>query len=92
MSLDGSVYLVRLLEISSKEIVRDSKGPLWPRFGSDPSPPKVDGALVLHDTTQPAICSEIANLLGTSTRCNATYKHFLLQHIHFFRQGLGGIR
>lgn len=84
MSLDGSVYLVRLLEISSKEIVRDSKGPLWPRFGSDPSPPKVDGALVLHDTTQPAICSEIANLLGTSTRCNATDKHFLLQHIHFF--------
>lgn len=67
MSLDGSVYLVRLLEISSKEIVRDSQGPLWPRFGSDPSPPKVDGALVLHDTTQPAICSEIANLLGMST-------------------------
>lgn len=67
MSLDGSVYLVRLLEMSSREIVRDSKGPLWPRFGNDPSPPKVDGVLVLHDTTQPAIFSEIVNLLGVST-------------------------
>lgn len=67
MSLDGSVYLVRLLEMSSKEIVYDSKGPLWPRFGSDPSPPKVDGVLVLHDTTQPAVFAEIANLLGVST-------------------------
>lgn len=66
MSLDGSVYLVCLLEMSSKEIVLDSKGPLWPQFGSDPSPPKVDGVLVLHDTTQPAVFAEIANLLGVS--------------------------
>lgn len=64
MSLDGSVYLVRLLEISSKEIVLDTKGPLWPRFGSDPSPPMIDGVLVLHDTTQPAVFPETVNLLG----------------------------
>ena len=64
MSLDGSVYLVRLLEIGSKEIIRDPKGPIWPRFGNDPSPPSIDGVLVLHDTTQPAIFTEIANLLG----------------------------
>lgn len=64
MSLDGSVYLVRLLEIGSKEITRDPKGPIWPRFGNDPSPPSIDGVLVLHDTTQPALFTEIVNLLG----------------------------
>ena len=64
MSLDGSVYLVRLLEIGSKEIICDPKGPIWPRFGNDPSPPSIDGVLVLHDTTQPATFTEIVNLLG----------------------------
>lgn len=66
MSLDGSVYLVRILEISSREIFHGPNGPVWPRFGSDPSPPTIDGVLVLHDTTQPSTFSATVNLLGAS--------------------------
>ncbi|KAI9931741.1 hypothetical protein MW887_010320 [Aspergillus wentii] len=65
MSLDGSVYLVRLLEIASKQIFIGSNGaPVWPRFGTDPT---IDGVLVLHDATRPATFSETTSLLATSS-------------------------
>lgn len=65
MSLDGSVYLVRVLELSTTEIMPDPKGPVWPRFGSDPAPPTIDGVLVLHDITQPSTFPETAKLLDS---------------------------
>ncbi|RHZ44013.1 putative Ras guanyl-nucleotide exchange factor RasGEF [Aspergillus thermomutatus] len=67
MSLDGTVYLVRLVEISTKEITVGSNGELeWPRISTDATSPKViDGVLVLHDVTQPASLSELTGLLDT---------------------------
>ncbi|KAM0094727.1 hypothetical protein ACP6JD_001795 [Aspergillus fumigatus] len=65
MSLDGTVYLVRFVEISTKEITVGSNGELaWPRIGNDVTSPKViDGVLVLHDVTQPESLSELTGLL-----------------------------
>lgn len=64
MSLDGTVYLVRLLEIDTLEISIGSNGEIqWPKLGGD-SPPSVDGVLVLHDVTQPGSLSNIKGLLG----------------------------
>ncbi|KAL3415234.1 ras guanine nucleotide exchange factor domain-containing protein [Aspergillus fumigatus] len=67
MSLDGTVYLVRFVEISTKEITVGSNGELaWPRIGNDVTSPKViDGVLVLHDVTQPESLSELTGLLDT---------------------------
>ena len=63
MSLDGTVYLVRLLEMNTKEISIGNDGLLeWPRVGND-SPP-VDGALVVHDMTQSVGLPELTRLLG----------------------------
>jgi hypothetical protein len=66
MSLDGTVYLVRFVEISTKEITVGSNGELqWPRIGTDVTSPKgIDGVLILHDVTQPASFSELTGLLG----------------------------
>lgn len=64
MSLDGTVYLVRLLEIGTKEIHIGSQGEIvWPRLDQD-KPPTIDGVLVLHDVTQPAGLSRITDFLG----------------------------
>ncbi|EAU35559.1 conserved hypothetical protein [Aspergillus terreus NIH2624] len=67
MALDGSVYIVRLLEIEARDISVASDGTVeWPRFGHE-SPPTVDGALVIHDVTQPASLSELTGLLDSFT-------------------------
>lgn len=66
MSLDGSVYMVCLLEIPSKEIFVDgNRGIIWPRFGSESL--DIDGLLVLHDTTQPDTFAETVHLLSASS-------------------------
>ncbi|KAL4891683.1 ras guanine nucleotide exchange factor domain-containing protein [Aspergillus ambiguus] len=67
MSLDGSVYIVRLLEIEARDISIASDGTVgWPRFGNE-TPPTIDGALVIHDVTQPASLSALTGLLDSLT-------------------------
>lgn len=64
MSLDGSIYLVRLLEIDLKQVAFDRNGQIiWPRVGDD-SATVVDGALLLHDSTQPDRLAETTQLTG----------------------------
>lgn len=86
MSLDGSVYLVRVLELSTTEITPDPKGPVWPRFGSDLSPPTIDGVLVLHDITQPSTFPETAKLLGASLLPLSVYSGRVLHIVHRLSQ------
>ena len=63
MSLDGTVYLVRLLEMNTKEITIGNDGLLeWPRVGNES--PSVDGALVVHDVTRSVGLPELTRLLG----------------------------
>ncbi|KAJ5157105.1 uncharacterized protein N7482_008205 [Penicillium canariense] len=54
MSLDGAVYIVRLLEIDLKQVSLDRDNNIrWPRVGKDSAAPIIDGVLLLHDATQP---------------------------------------
>ncbi|EAW08265.1 putative Ras guanyl-nucleotide exchange factor RasGEF [Aspergillus clavatus NRRL 1] len=74
MSLDGTVYIVRLVEICSKDIMIGTRGELqWPRLGSDSSSHTIDGALVLHDVTQPAAFSGLTGLLDSFTKSSLPF-------------------
>ncbi|KAJ5315074.1 hypothetical protein N7476_005381 [Penicillium atrosanguineum] len=64
MSLDGAVYIVRLLEIDLKQVAIDQdKRISWPCVGRDDSVPTVDGVLLLYDSTQPNKLSEVTAML-----------------------------
>lgn len=66
MSLDGSVYLVRLLEIDLRKVKYDqSRRILWPRIGKDAVAPRIDGVLLLHDGTEAANFETTSDLVGT---------------------------
>ncbi|KAJ5911732.1 uncharacterized protein N7473_001035 [Penicillium subrubescens] len=71
MSLDGSVYIVRLLEIDLKQVTFDQDlNIVWPRVGKDSAGPIVDGVLLLHDATQPERLEktvELADALDDTT-------------------------
>ncbi|OAX82154.1 hypothetical protein ACJ72_03499, partial [Emergomyces africanus] len=54
MSLDGTIYLVRLLEIASHKIAFDENSRLvWPKFIGEQEVPVIDGVLVLFDSYDP---------------------------------------
>ncbi|KAL9113250.1 MAG: hypothetical protein Q9227_002585 [Pyrenula ochraceoflavens] len=64
MSLDGVIYLVRLLEVSIEEVtITDNRRVAWPSTISDRDMPSVDGALVLYDVTNPESISDIPPVL-----------------------------
>jgi GTPase SAR1 family protein len=64
MSLDGSVYIVRLLEIDLKQVTFDQDlNIVWPRTGTDVAP-IVDGVLLLYDATQPDKLEKTVELAG----------------------------
>ncbi|KAL4806870.1 ras guanine nucleotide exchange factor domain-containing protein [Aspergillus unguis] len=63
MSLDGTVYVVRLVEVHANEVSPGSNGNLrWPLLGND-TPASIEGALLLHDTTRPTAHSETLKML-----------------------------
>jgi ABC-type dipeptide/oligopeptide/nickel transport system ATPase component len=65
MSLDGSVYIVRLLEIDLKQVTFDQDlNIVWPRVGRDSADLIVDGVLLLHDATQPERLERTVELAG----------------------------
>lgn len=65
MSLDGSVYVVRLLEIDLRQVTfNEDQSIAWPRLEKGNAAPIVDGVLLLHDATQPDKFSEATSLIG----------------------------
>lgn len=66
MSLDGSIYMVRLLEIDLKQVAFDqNKRIVWPLVGMDNSDPIIDGVLLLYDSTRSEKLTEASVLAGT---------------------------
>ena len=64
MSLDGSVYIVHLLEVDLTQVRFDQdKRIIWPQTESGAPAPAVDGVLVLHDATKPDRLSLTTNLI-----------------------------
>lgn len=67
MSLDGAVYIVRLLEIDLQQVTfSQDKSIVWPRLENDTAAPVVDGVLLLHDATQPDNFGNAKDLIGMS--------------------------
>lgn len=68
MSLDGSVYIVHLLEVDLTQVRFDQdKRIIWP-VCNDSAAPVIDGVLVLHDATKPDRLSLTTNLICMSMR------------------------
>ncbi|KAJ5363944.1 uncharacterized protein N7496_009657 [Penicillium cataractarum] len=71
MSLDGAVYIVRLLEIDLKQVTFDQDlNIVWPGVNKNSAAPIVDGVLLLHDATQPERLEktiELADALDDTT-------------------------
>lgn len=66
MSLDGLVYIVRLLEIDTKKVKLDHyhRKVIWPRLGKDAASPNIDGVLLLHDATRADSFLQTTNIVG----------------------------
>ncbi|KAL3463396.1 ras guanine nucleotide exchange factor domain-containing protein [Aspergillus heterothallicus] len=67
MSLDGTVYVVRLLKVHASEVSLGNDGKMrWPRLGND-SPALVDGVLLLHDASRPTSRLETLRIIDILT-------------------------
>ena len=67
MSLDGVVYLVRLLEASFRNLsLRKDNSLRWPKTIGDLEMPEVDGVLMLYDVMNYDSIEGIADVLGMS--------------------------
>lgn len=64
MSLDGSVYMVRLLEVDLRQVFVDENNVIvWPQLEKDSAPPMIDGVLLLHDATRSASFDDSRELI-----------------------------
>ena len=79
--IDGSVYLVRLLELPIDNIeVNDDETINWPDTIDDKMMPRVDGALALYDVKDKASIGDLPDMLGewTHYHCTAIYEWIIL--------------
>ncbi|CAG8238826.1 unnamed protein product [Penicillium nalgiovense] len=66
MSLNGSVYIVHLMEVDLSQVQFDQdKKIIWPHTGRARSAPVIDAVLVLHDATKPDRLSLTTNLIDS---------------------------
>ncbi|KMU85593.1 hypothetical protein CIHG_03634 [Coccidioides immitis H538.4] len=66
MSLDGTIYLVRLLEVGIHNIAVDEHGRItWPRLLGEQAVPPIDGVLALFDSADPRTLTQLSQLLST---------------------------
>lgn len=67
MSLEGTLYIVNLWELSATEIsITKEQQIVWPRLdGDEEASYPVDGALLLYNATSPQSVVDIAPLLRT---------------------------
>ncbi|KLJ10117.1 hypothetical protein EMPG_14502 [Blastomyces silverae] len=65
MSLDGTIYLVRLLEIASHKLSFDENGRIvWPKFIGEQELPIIDGVLVLFDSYDPRSVAQFPRIFS----------------------------
>ncbi|KAF3482900.1 uncharacterized protein GIQ15_02224 [Arthroderma uncinatum] len=64
MSMDGAIYVVRLLEIAIHKITLDDRGRIvWPKFLGEQALPPIDGVLCLFDSTDLRTVSQYPQVL-----------------------------
>lgn len=66
--IDGSLYLVRLLELPIEDVdINDDETINWPDTIEDKMMPRVDGALALYDVQDKASVDELPEMLSECT-------------------------
>jgi septin family protein len=75
MSLDGIVYVVRLIEMRFREVMLDETKIKWPKNLKELGVPSIDGVLALCDVTDQEGFTDTKELLRT---CSP--RHFILGH------------
>ncbi|KKZ62301.1 hypothetical protein EMCG_03273 [[Emmonsia] crescens] len=74
MSLDGTIYLVRLLEIASHKISFDENGRIvWPKFIGEHELPIIDGVLVLFDSYDPRSVAQFPRIFSASPKATIPF-------------------
>lgn len=69
MSLEGVIYLVRLLEISMEDVGLSKSGRIaWPPSTGDQVMPTVDGVLMLYDVTESKTAAGFPSVLSKFCR------------------------
>ena len=65
MSLDGTIYQVRLLEIAIDQVTFDKRGHIvWPSFLGEQTLPAIDGVLALYDSTDLTSLARFPRIFG----------------------------
>lgn len=84
MSMDGAIYVVRLLEIAIHKITLDDRGRIvWPKCLGEQALPPIDGVLCLFDSTDLRSVSQYPQVLG-KTRPLSPSVSFSLSFACFF--------
>ncbi|EEH47767.1 uncharacterized protein PADG_03851 [Paracoccidioides brasiliensis Pb18] len=74
MSLDGTIYLVRLLEITSHIISFDESSRIvWPKFLGDQELPIIDGVLVLVNPSDARGVTQIARVFSALSKATIPF-------------------
>ena len=80
MSLDGIVYMVRLLEMSLDAIsIIDKRKITWPKTIGANEMPEVDGVLVLYDVMNQESIAEVPEILRMSFAHSCSCHSYTLQ-------------
>lgn len=71
VSLEGSISVVRLVELDIQDVGVTDRNVSWPEMVGDEKIPAIDGVLVMYNVLDPSSMGPIPNLLSESV-------HFLL--------------
>ncbi|KAF2803465.1 ras GEF [Mytilinidion resinicola] len=76
MAIDGSIYIVRLLELSFSEINIGERDCInWPETIDDLATPRIDGAITIYDVTNAKSLERVPEILNA---LSITYLPYLL--------------
>lgn len=65
MSIDGNVYVVRLIELKYGDLdIDDDKRICWPTVIEDVAVPNIDGAFILYDVMNKGSITNLLEALG----------------------------
>jgi GTPase SAR1 family protein len=67
MAIDGSIYIVRLMELSFSEVSIGERDCInWPETIDDLATPRIDGAITLYDVTNAKSLERVPEILSQS--------------------------
>ena len=75
VSLEGSVSVVRLIELDMQDIRVVDDSLQWPKTVNGYIVPPIDGALLLYDVVDPSSLDPVPDILSESWLCNTMVRN-----------------